>query len=133
MKSKKWFAVFYVLAFFVMIINALFYLNDQLFFSLENLPTGEFVYASLSPEGDRSANFYRVDTPKGSAVRVEILTFNDEKGSEKCENVYWETDKSVVTIGWVDNDIITVDEVPMNISKGDTFDSRRKTSLSQKW
>ncbi len=133
MKKRIAFIAFYAIVLAVAVVNVVFYVKDQFFFSLTDLPKGEFIYASLSPQGDQSANFYRVDTPMGPAARVELISFESDTGTPTVKNIYWETGKSSVTVRWEDNNIITVDEQAYDLSNGDTFDCRRKNSFSQQW
>lgn len=132
MKSK-YCAALYVITFCVVLFNVFFFVKDQLFFKLDGLPEGNYVYASLSPDGTKSANFYRVDSPEGSAVRVEIIELDSEMNEVNRQNLYWDVNKTSVSIGWLDNNVITVDGVAFDISRGDSYDCRRKTSFSQKW
>ncbi len=131
MKSFTKYIIYYVLVFLIFAVNMFFYVKDQFFYNMEDLPEGQYLYSSMSPDSSRSAEVYRIDTPRGKAIRVEVRTFdfsNKENIVSSEENVYWEVNKSVVTVGWEDNDIITVDSHILNISEGDTFDSRRITT-----
>lgn len=131
MKSFTKYAVYYILVFLIFAANMFFYVKDQFFYTMEALPEGQYLYSSMSPDSSRSAEVYRIDTPKGRAIRVEVRTFdfaNEENIVSNEKNVYWEVDKSVVTVGWEDNDIITIDSHILNISEGETYDSRRITT-----
>lgn len=133
MKNKKLFVVIYVFCLLIVFFNIFFFVKDQLFFSIEEVPQGEFIYAAMSPSGNKSAQFYRVNSPEGVAARVEVLVFDEEKNELKKNNIYWEIGKSNVTISWVDDNIITIDEAPLDLANGDSYDCRRKASFSQKW
>ncbi len=133
MKNKKIFIAIYVFCFLIVFFNIFFFVKDQLFFSIEDVPQGEFIYAAMSPTGDKTAQFYRVTSPEGVAARVEVVVFDQNNNEVKKNNIYWEVGKSNVTISWVDEDIITIDEAPLVLSNGDSYDCRRKTSFSQKW
>lgn len=133
MKSKGLPTVLYAVALVVVLFNSFFYLKDQLFFQMKDLPEGELNYSVLSPFGDRSVSVYRVDTPEGSAVRVQLVEFNDQQEETKRENIYWEVGKTNVMVGWADNRTLTVDDYPLDLTVGDTYDCRRKTSFFQKW
>lgn len=131
MKSFTKYAVYYILVFLIFAANMFFYVKDQFFYTMEALPEGQYLYSSMSPDSSRSAEVYRIDTPKGRAIRVEVRTFdfaNEENIVSNEKNVYWEVNKSVVTVGWEDNDIITIDSHILNISEGETYDSRRITT-----
>lgn len=130
MKSSLKYAVYYFFVFAVFMANIFFYVKDRFFYTMEDLPEGQFLYSSMSPDNTRSAEVYRIDTPKGTAVRVELRTFNfsdkiNVVSQEK--NVYWEINKSVVTVGWEDNNIVNIDSKSLDVSTGETYDSRKIT------
>ncbi len=133
MKNKKLFIGIYIFCLLIVFFNIFFFVKDQLFFSIEDVPKGEFIYSAMSPSGNKTAQFYRVNSPEGVAARVEVLVFDESKDEVKKNNIYWEIGKSNVTISWVDDNIITIDEAPLDLANGDTYDCRRKTSFSQKW
>ncbi len=133
MSKKRALVLFYVVALLITVCNLGFFIKDQMFFDMNNLPKGEFVHSSLSPDTNRTAMTYRVDTPKGSAIRVEIVEVNENIEKILTKNIYWDVNKKIVTVGWVDNNIITIDGKPLDISIGDTYDCRRKKSFFQKW
>lgn len=131
MKSFTKYGIYYILVFLIFAANMFFYVKDQFFYTMEDLPEGQYLYSAMSPDSSRSAEVYRIDTPEGRAIRVEVRTFdfsNEENIVSSEKNVYWEVNKSVVTVGWEDNDIITIDSRILNISEGDTYDSRRITT-----
>ena len=140
MKSSVKFAVYYIIAVVVFLANLGFFVKDQMYFSMDDLPphqAGTFLYSSMCPDGVRSAEVYRIDTPAGSAVKVQLHTpgFATETGKDQIKNIYWQVDKSTVMVGWNNEnpDIITVGDVTLNLAEGETFDSRRIASFSQKW
>jgi hypothetical protein len=97
---------------------------------MEDLPEGQFLYSSMSPDNTRSAEVYRIDTPRGNAIRIELRNFDfsdKENVVSEERNIYWAVNKSVVTVGWEDNNIVTVDTRTLDVSKGETYDSRRIT------
>lgn len=131
MKSLTKYAIYYVLVFLIFAANMFFFVKDQFFYTIEDLPDGQYLYSSMSPDSTRSAEVYRIDTPEGCAIRVEVRTFdfnNQENVVSNEKNVYWEVGKSVVTVGWEDNNIINIDSRTLNILDGETYDSRRITT-----
>ncbi len=131
MKTSLKYMIYYIFIFVVLIANIFFYVKDRFFYNMEELPEGQFLYSSMSPDNTRSAEVYRVDTPRGSAIRVELRSFNfsdKENVVSEEKNIYWAVDKSVVTVGWEDNNIVTVDTKTLDVSKGETYDSRKITT-----
>lgn len=130
MKSSLKYAIYYFFVFAVVITNIFFYVKDRFFYTLADLPEGQFLCSSMSPDNNRSAEVYRIDTPRGCAIRVEVKSFdlsNKENVVSEEKNIYWEIDKSVVTVGWEDNNIVTIDNKTLDLSKGETYDSRKIT------
>ena len=125
MRKNKLFICLYVLCAVVVLINLFFFVKDEFFYNIDNLPQGKFVYSSLSPSGDKTALLYCVDTPKGNAVRVELVEFNEDMSVKNENNIFWETGKSSVTIYWENNNLIVIDGVSLSIDKNQVFDGRR--------
>lgn len=135
MKKSLKLVVYYVTAFVVILLNVIFFISDQFFYSLEDLPSKEgqtAVFSALSPDNKKTAKCYSVNTPKGPAVLVELITHDMETNIEKQENIYWEVGKERVMIGWVDENTIIIDSKTLDLSKNQTFDSRRVVSLRGK-
>lgn len=131
MKTLTKYAVYYLFVFAVFAANMFFYVKDQFFYTINDLPEGQYLYSSMSPDNTRSAEVYRIETPEGRAIRVELRTFdfsNEENIVSSEKNIYWEVNKSVVTVGWEDNDVITIDNRVLDLSLGQTYDSRKITT-----
>ncbi len=137
MKEKVKYIVYYCVVFAVFMINIVFFVKDQLFFSLNDLPKAQegeaAVYSAFSPDLNKVAECYTVNTPEGVAVRVELVTYDENVNITDRENIYWEVGKDKVIIGWIDSDIITIDSRTLDLSKNETYDSRRISSLIQRW
>ena len=125
MRKSKLFICLYILCAVVVLINSFFFIKDEFFYDIENLPEGKFVFSSLSPLGDKTALLYCVETPQGQAVRVELVEFNTDMTVKREKNIYWEIGKNSVTIYWENDKQIVIDGVVLNISKNEVFDGRR--------
>lgn len=132
MKSSFKIALYYAVAFIVFMANLVLFIGDQFFYSLDDLPTSEetqtSVYSAFSPDIKKSAVCYHVKTPEGSAVRVELLTFDENVNIKSRENIYWQVGKEKVIIGWIDENTITIDSMTLDLSENQTYDSRRMIS-----
>lgn len=137
MKTKIKFTAYYLVAFVIFLVNMGFFIRDQLFFSLKDLPMAQegekAVYSAFSPDLNKVAECYTVRTPEGNAVRVELVTYDEQINVKERENIYWEVGKENVIIGWVDSNIITIDSRTLDLSKNETYDSRRMASFIQRW
>lgn len=130
MNKRKHLIFVYVLCTFVVLFNTVFFIKDQFFYSMKNLPQGQFVYSSLSPSGTKSALFYRVDTPEGKAARIELVEFDDDMSVKKQCNIYWEVGKSSVAVSWESDDVLTVDDKTLDVSKNNVYDCRRRVNYN---
>ena len=137
MKTRIKFTAYYLVALIIFLVNLGFFIKDQLFFSLKDLPMiqeGETaVYSAFSPDLTKVAECYTVKTPEGNAVKVELVTYDEQINVKERENIYWEVGKENVIIGWIDSDIITIDSRTLDLSKNETYDSRRMASFIQSW
>lgn len=133
MKTKKIpLGIIYLLALIISVVNISFFIYDQLYFNMADLPSGEKLYSSMSPDGDKTVCLYKVKGIKSDAIRGELVTFDEDTGTERTENIFWSTGYSNAITGWYDNEIVTINDIALNLSNGDTYDSRRKISLTQK-
>ncbi|MBE6728763.1 MAG: hypothetical protein E7568_00845 [Ruminococcaceae bacterium] len=137
MKSTVKFTVYYLIAFVIFIVNLGFFVGDQMFFSINDLPKaleGESAsYSAFSPDLKKVAECYTVNTPEGSAVRVELVTYDDNVNVADRKNIYWEVGKETVIIGWVDSNTITIDSKTLDLSRNQTYDCRKMASFGQIW
>lgn len=124
MSKNKLFLAIYILCVIVVLFNSFFFIKDEFFYDMNCLPQGKFVFSSLSPNGDRSVLLYSVESPKGNAVRVELVNFDTDMSVKEQKNIYWETGKSSLTIGWEDNNRVIIDTVLLDISKNEVYDCR---------
>lgn len=109
----------------VSIINVVYYINSSFFYDLTDLPTGNFLYSAMSPDGEKTLSIYRVDVEKiGYGIRGEIVSQNGAK------NVYWETNTAVAIATWLDDNTILVNDRTVDIN-GEAFDSRRNIELPE--
>ncbi len=125
MKKRLFFVIVYALALIITAINTTVTIKDNLFFDINNLPTGKLSYALQSPSGDKTLNIYVVENALGAAVRGEIVM------GDTVKNVFWQTDTASVASFWEDNDVVNVNELSLNVTLGAVYDCRRGTSLFQ--
>ncbi len=130
-KRKKAAAVFCVATFLVSLLNTAGFVADSFFYTLRDLPQGKFLYASMSPNGDYTLKIYQVQNDLGVAVRGELIRLDDE--NLQPENIYWEVDASHAIAGWLNESVVSINDTSLNVSTGDTFDSRRKLTINQIW
>lgn len=120
---KKIGVILVALAFLVTIVNMAFLFKDAFFYTMEDLPEGEFLYSSLSPSGEKTIKIYRVDSVFGKGVRGELVTLHSD-GEIDVKNIFWHTDVENAVTGWVDDSTVKINNVEINTSKSEVFDSR---------
>lgn len=128
---KRILSVLVLLTFFITLFNLVFAVRDSFFYDIEDLPSGEFLYSSMSPSGERTVKFYKVESVMGNAVRGEVIS-SDKKGNSVSRNIYWKIGPSTVVSGWLDDASISIDGDVVNTSTDDFFDCRRELNISNK-
>lgn len=123
MKKSIFFLIFYGLAFLVITINSFYLMLNNVYVDISDVPDGEYQFTSNSPNGDRELKIYLVETDIGNAVRIAQTKNN------KTENIFWQTNVTDANIYWQDNDSVIINGIMLELSKGDTFDSRYMRSI----
>lgn len=123
MKKSVFFLVFYCLAFLVLIANSVYLVLDNAYVDISDVPTGEYKYASNSPNGARQLKVYVVKTAIGEGIRIS------QTKNAKTENIFWQTNAKEANIYWQDNDSVVINGIMLDLSKGEMFDSRYMRSI----
>ncbi len=123
MKKDLGFKLLYILVALVVIVNTAVGVYNSLFSNIEELPQGQKVYSLKSPSGENTLNIYVVNNCLGSAIRGEL------QSQEGIKNVYWQTETDKVDAYWADDESLIINNIPLNIAKGDDYDCRRGMSI----
>ena len=123
---KKVCVILVVIAFIITAVNLVFSFGDTFFYGIEDLPEGEFLYSSLSPSGEKTLKIYRVKSNLGNGVRGELVTLKENGGMEES-NIFWCTDIENAVTGWVDDSVVKINNIKIDTSKNEIFDSRHMT------
>ncbi|AMA74780.1 hypothetical protein ACH33_14585 [Aneurinibacillus sp. XH2] len=99
------------------------YVYYSLFYSMSNLPKGDFIKKVDSPDKNYTIQMYIVNggATVSTAVRGELIT--NKKGTKK--NIYWDYKTSDTNVKWLDNDTVSINGHEINVEK-DVYDFRRK-------
>lgn len=105
---KKTGRVITVMLAIVIVLNVGFFISDSFFYNIDTLPKGEFLFSSMSPNGQYTVRFYAVDGGKTirSAVRGERVDIN----TGDVKNIYWEAGVNNAFAGWLNDTVISVNE-----------------------
>lgn len=130
-KFKRAASVLCIVTFLVWLFNTAGLVYDSFFYQMDDLPQGEFLYSSMSPDGTYTLKMYRVQNNLGTAVRGELVRL--ENGQPVSENIYWQVGTDQCIAGWINDTVVSINNISLNVQNPDTFDSRRKTTLNQVW
>ena len=112
----------YALTFAVIIFNTVFSAVKSLTPDISDLPEGDLIEISASPNEDSQIYFYLIKNKIGCAVRGELV-----KGDER-KNIFWQPGVDSVSVRWLSEVGVIINDIPLNIET-DKFDSRRGTAI----
>ena len=124
-ESKIFRAVFIFLLVIVSILNCIGFVEDSFFYSIDDVPNGEYLYSSTSPNGTYTLKTFRVENCLGTAVRGELV--NNEDAESK--NIYWSTDFPSATVVWHNDSLVSINGTMLDLSLEHIYDSREKTDV----
>lgn len=130
MKIKKITACLISLVLIVSVVNLGFILKDTFFDNIETLPEGEFLYSSLSPDGENTVSVYKVKMPGGFAIRGAAVSL-DSNGKKQERNIFWQLGSDSAIVGWISNNTVSINDHIVNISSGMVYDSRNDHNLAE--
>lgn len=123
MKNKKLVIGLIALSIAVSLVNIAFTVKDSYFDNIEYLPEGEFLYSSMSPDGETTVSIYKVSGMKRSAIRGAVVSVN-EQGEREERNIFWQVGTDNALSGWVDNTTISINDKEVDVLSGGWYDSR---------
>lgn len=123
MKIKKITACLIGLLLLVSAFNLVFTIKDTFFDNIESLPQGEFLYSSLSPDGENTVSLYKVKMPGGFAIRGAAVHL-DENGVKTERNIFWQLGSDSAIVGWVSDNTVSINDQIVNVESNVVYDSR---------
>lgn len=126
MKIKRITACLLTALVIVSAFNICWIIRDSFFDNIEVLPKGEFLYSSLSPDGETTVSLYKVNMADSTAIRGAVATLLED-GSKEERNIFWQLGTDNAIVGWVSNNTVSINEQLINISTGQVYDSRKET------
>ena len=126
--AAMWKKSYFALVTLAIVILVLFVLIYSVFFSMHNLPKGEFLCEAISPQGTYTVNLYESNTAlSAGGIRGEVV--NNKTG--KKQNIYWEYARNLyearssgTEIIWLDDDTVVINSQQLNLPN-DVYDFRR--------
>lgn len=88
-----------------------------------NIPTGEYMFKSVSPDKNYTVKIYQSSggATTGFAIRGELIE-NNKLFNEK-KNIYWNYPQETATVKWLDNDTVNISGHEIDV-KSQIFDFR---------
>lgn len=91
----------------------------------QSLPEGTLIKSSVSPNGKYQVNAYLCDggATVDQAVRAEVVFID----TSETRNIYWQYHAYDAQIEWVSDELVTVNDITLNIFH-DMYDYRKRRS-----
>lgn len=125
MKIKRITACLLTALILVFAFNIGWIIKDSFFDDIDVLPKGEFLYSSLSPDGEITVSLYKVNTPNSTAIRGAVVSLLED-GTKSERNIFWQLGTDNVIVGWTDNNTVSINEKLIDISTSQVYDSRNE-------
>ncbi|HHW46008.1 MAG TPA: DUF5412 domain-containing protein [Clostridiales bacterium] len=121
MLSRKVLYVMALIAAFTTIINTAWTTFDMYSSDIGDVPRGEFLFSSLSPNNNYTVQMYLVDCGNtlGRGVRGEVIDMQ----TGQSRDIYWNLGEPNVIVGWLDEYVVDISGKSLNILT-DKFDWR---------
>ena len=89
--------------------------------SMKNLPAGEFIKSSVSPDGTYKINAYVCDggATVDFSVRCEVETLS----TGETRNIFWQYHRQDIEIEWLSDYVVKIDGIELDVTK-DSYDWR---------
>ncbi|WP_252504666.1 DUF5412 family protein [Sporosarcina sp. Marseille-Q4943] len=119
---RAWKVTGLLLGIIIGVLGALLLLINYFFFSMQQLPKGEFLTEEISPDGDYTVKGYvsRSGATVADAIRGEVVY---HKKRDKKKNIYWGYRESEAVIRWIDEHTVSINGVELDVRK-DVYDFR---------
>ncbi len=127
MKNKKAFFIISFIAIIISLVNILFFMKDMFFYntagseSMKNLPSGKFMYSSISNYNENQVVKTYVVNEKGvgKAVRAEIMNAENKMS----RTLYWQSGTTNIKVSWDSENTVVINGHKINVVDG-YYDSR---------
>lgn len=128
MKRRIITASLIVMAVLISVFNIFYIIRNTFYDNIESLPQGEFLYSSMSPDGETTVSVYRVATPSGNAIRGAVVWLTADGGTNE-KNIFWQLGADNVIVGWHDNKTVSINDKLIDITTENYYDSRYDFSV----
>ncbi len=112
--------------FLFLIIILLFFLPSCAAIGMDNLPIGELIKTSVSPDGQYRVEAYLCsgNATTDNSLRCAVI----ETDSKKSRNIFWQYHQNKANIIWLDNNNIEINGIRLNVLT-DSYDWREHKSI----
>ncbi len=127
MKKKILLSSLIILAIMVTFFNLGYIIKNSFYDNIEVLPEGEFLYSSMSPDGENTVSVYRVENEEMVAIRGALVKVT-ENGNVDETNIFWEVGADNAIVGWHNNTTVSINNQLIDITSENYYDSRNDYS-----
>lgn len=129
MKSKKINKIIVILCLIITILNLFGTTIHSFFYSMDDLPKGDFLFSAMSNDTKKTLKIYRVEVINlGTGIRGELIT--NEDGKEIKRNIYWQINKENAIVSWVNSETVMINGEKININE-EGYDCRSKITIPE--
>ena len=129
MKNKTLNSIVVVIALIVSLLNLFGNIKHSFYFDINDLPTGEFLFSSMSQDTNKTIKIYKVAVLEyGVGIRAELVETKDNE--EIVKNIYWQTNQDNVTISWINDRTVQINNEIIDLYST-PFDCRRKIEIPE--
>ena len=121
--KNRGFKILYIITILVIIVELGFTVKNNLFADIADVPKGDFIETYPCASCEKKMNIYLVKNSIGTAIRGEIETEKEKY------NIFWQTGIETVDVKWINEDIIMINEKPLDVNDKLGYDCRRGYSL----
>lgn len=107
----------------IIVLLLVSYFVYHFFYSMNNLPEGQLIKKSHSPNHTYTLNLYRADS--GATSRYSIRGELIDNGNENTKNIYWGYDERQAKVSWKNNHVVNINGHILDVEK-DKYDFRRE-------
>ncbi|MBQ6816035.1 MAG: hypothetical protein IJP26_02235 [Clostridia bacterium] len=127
MKKKVLLSSLIILTLTVTFFNLGYIIKNSFYDNIEVLPEGEFLYSSMSPDGENTVSVYRVENDKMVAIRGALVKVT-ENGNISETNIFWQVGADSAIVGWHSNRTVSINNQIIDVTSENYYDSRNDYS-----
>ncbi len=91
------------------------------------LPEGEYIKSVSSPNNAYIVKAYLCanGATDADSVRCEVI----ETSTRRCRNIFWQHQRNDVEIKWINNTVVSIDDIKLDMENNEYYDWREYYSI----